>query len=246
MQSTYLRINSRLTILIFTSFLIPDLLTQPGFRKGFVIDFYPGTVTKDGKIVGGYRPEEHICKEQEEFQRAYVKHVKKNMKFKYGADAKAQRRLLGMARKRKINPKKVDFIGVHVRKTDHAEFMLKQHDLEPIEDEFYDDAIEYYRENYDNCIFIVASDDIEWCKKHIDASQGDVFFSDSNPSFNKDKDGNLYDADYSKAAYDLALLSNCNHTIVSRGTFSLWVAMLAGGEYYTEYGSIVPPHLQGY
>ena len=87
----------------------------------------------------------------------------------------------------------------------------------------------------------------------------------------KDEDGNLFDADYSKAAYDLALLSNCNHTIVSRGTYSLWgkyfwfknflnckyfiftylllfiflVAMLAGGEYYTEYGAIVPPHLQG-
>ena len=99
------------------------------------------------------------------------------MKFKYGADDKAQRRLLGMARKRKINPKKVNYIGVHVRKTDHAEFMLKQHDLEPIEDEYYDDAIEHMRENYDDCIFVVASDDIEWCKKHIDASQGDVFFS---------------------------------------------------------------------
>ena len=96
--------------------------------------------------------------------------------------------------------------------------------------------------------------------------------SDSNPTFKKDEHGNLFDADYSKAAYDLALLSNCNHTIVSRGTYSLWgkyfwfknflnckyfiftyfflffiflVAMLAGGEYYTEYGAIVPPHLQG-
>merc|ERR1712062_156743 len=45
--------------------------------------------------------------------------------------------------------------------------------------------------------------------------------------------------------HDLALLINCNHTIVSRGTFSLWVAHLAGGEYYTEYGAIVPPHLRG-
>ena len=46
--------------------------------------------------------------------------------------------------------------------------------------------------------------------------------SDSNPTFKKDEHGNLFDADYSKAAYDLALLSNCNHTIVSRGTYSLW------------------------
>ena len=27
--------------------------------------------------------------------------------------------------------------------------------------------------------------------------------------------------------------------------FIFLVAMLAGGEYYTEYGAIVPPHLQG-
>ena len=118
-----------------------DLLTQPAFRKGFVIDFYPGTVTKDGKIAGGYRPEEHLCKEQEQFQRDYLTHVRKNMKFKYNADEKAQRSLLGMARKIKINPQKVNFIGVHVRRTDHVDFMLKQHDMEPIEDDYYDDAI---------------------------------------------------------------------------------------------------------
>ena len=47
------------------------------------------------------------------------------------------------------------------------------------------------------------------------------------------------------APFDLALLVNCNHTIISRGTFSMWAAMLAGGEYYTEYGAIVPTYLQG-
>ena len=34
--------------------------------------------------------------------------------------------------------------------------------------------------------------------------------------------------------------------IFSRGTFSMWAAMLCGGEYYTEYGTIVPTHLQEY
>ena len=128
-------------ILHFLLQFFPDLLTQPAFRKGFVLDFYPGTVTKEGKITGGYKPEDHLCKEQEQFQRDYLKHVRKNMTFKYHAEEKAQRRLLGMARKRKINPQKVNFIGVHVRRTDHVDFMLKQHDMEPIEDDYYDDAI---------------------------------------------------------------------------------------------------------
>lgn len=41
-------------------------------------------------------------------------------------------------------------------------------------------------------------------------------------------------------AFDFALLCQCNHSIITRGAFSTWVADWSGGEYYTEYGSIVP------
>ena len=114
--------------------------------------------------------------------------------------------MLGLARKRKLKPKDVTFIGVHARKTDHEDFMKTQHDLDPIEDDYYNDAIEYYRENYDNCIFVVGSDDINWCKEHIDASQGDVFFSESNPTFHKDEYDLLMDDDMSKV-----LVKNAKH-----------------------------------
>ena len=39
---------------------------------------------------------------------------------------------------------------------------------------------------------------------------------------------------------DLALLVNCNHTILSHGSYGHWAAYLAGGELYTEYGAIIP------
>ena len=42
--------------------------------------------------------------------------------------------------------------------------------------------------------------------------------------------------------YDMALMASCDHTIISRGSFSSWCAILAGGEYYGEYGPIVPVH----
>ena len=45
------------------------------------------------------------------------------------------------------------------------------------------------------------------------------------------------------AVYDFSLLVNCNHTIITRGTYAMWIALLAGGEYYSEYGPIVPPNL---
>ena len=52
-----------------------DLLTMEDFRKGRIIEFYPGKVV-NGKIEGGYRPEDHIGKEQEQFQKAYIKHIR--------------------------------------------------------------------------------------------------------------------------------------------------------------------------
>ena len=37
-----------------------------------------------------------------------------------------------------------------------------------------------------------------------------------------------------------ALLATCNHTILTHGTFGHWASYLNGGEFYSEYGSIVP------
>jgi len=39
---------------------------------------------------------------------------------------------------------------------------------------------------------------------------------------------------------DFALLSACNHTIITHGSLGLWGSFLAGGEIYTEYGVVVP------
>ena len=40
--------------------------------------------------------------------------------------------------------------------------------------------------------------------------------------------------DTNTAAHDLLLLTKCNYTIISRGTFSLWAAFLNGGGFYIE------------
>ena len=39
--------------------------------------------------------------------------------------------------------------------------------------------------------------------------------------------------------FDLALMASSDHTIISRGSFSTWCAILCGGEYYGEYGPII-------
>ena len=57
--------------------------------------------------------EQHISKEQVEFQKGYVKHVRKNMKFKNDIITKAEEKLLELAKEQKLDPKKVTFIGIH-------------------------------------------------------------------------------------------------------------------------------------
>ena len=52
--------------------------------------------------------------------------------------------------------------------------------------------------------------------------------------------GNGDNAKEDAIGYDLALLSQSNHNILTRGTFGMWAALLCGGEYYGEYGPIVP------
>ena len=219
-----------------------DLVQDESLRKGKLFYFYP---PKDDKSeTSGYRPEEHISDVQEAFQKRYVKHLREHMTFRDNLSEKIDRRMKRMAKKLDKKPSQVTYIGVHIRRTDHLGYIKREFDMEPLDADYFNDAMEYFREEYDNCIFVVASDDIKWAKKHLDQENNHIFFSDAKPTFQW-KGGILMDDDLSKAAYDLALLSSCNHTIISRGTFTMWIALLTPGEYMTEYGSIVPVHLQG-
>ena len=66
-----------------------DLLTKPQFRKGLTLELE-------------FYSEDHTSKEQGEFQKGYVKHLRNNMKFKHDISAKAEDRLLGLAKDQKL------------------------------------------------------------------------------------------------------------------------------------------------
>jgi hypothetical protein len=99
-----------------------------------------------------------------------------------------------------------NIVSLHVRRGDYT--LYPNH--HPVcSDEYYQSAMG----NFDmkNSIFLVFSDDIEWCKKKF---EGDNFiFSDSNNPY-----------------VDLAIMSMCDHYIIANSSFSWWGAWLNRSE----------------
>lgn len=80
----------------------------------------------------------------------------------------------------------------------------------------------YFNNKFRRVVFLIVSDDIPWCRRHIPANN--VIFSDSK-----------------SAGVDLAIMSLCDHAIITVGSFGWWggwlVSETAGGEviYYDGY-----------
>ncbi|EPQ15959.1 Galactoside 2-alpha-L-fucosyltransferase 1 [Myotis brandtii] len=55
-----------------------------------------------------------------------------------------------------------------------------------------------------------------WCRENVDTSRGDVVFAGDGQEASPGK--------------DFALLTQCNHTVMTIGTFGFWAAYLAGGD----------------
>ncbi|XP_044133462.1 galactoside alpha-(1,2)-fucosyltransferase 2-like [Bufo gargarizans] len=110
----------------------------------------------------------------------------------------------------------VTFVGVHVRRGDYLTVMPKVWKGVVADRLYLQTAMSYFREKYQNPLFIVTSNGMDWCKKNIDTTLGDVHFSG--------------DGKESSPTDDFALLAHCNHTIMTIGTFGYWAGYLAKGE----------------
>ncbi|XP_056398814.1 galactoside alpha-(1,2)-fucosyltransferase 2-like isoform X2 [Hyla sarda] len=119
--------------------------------------------------------------------------------------------------------KNVTFVGVHVRRGDYVYVMPNSWKGVIADKGYLQKATDYFRNKYENPLFVVTSNGMDWCKENIDNSLGDVHFAG--------------DGQEGSPARDFALLAHCNHTIMTIGTFGIWVGYLVGGEtvYLTNY-----------
>ncbi len=124
------------------------------------------------------------------------------------------------------------FVGIHCRRTDH-DHLEREKGMRPLRPSYFLEAMDLFREQFgrDAVVFAFVSDDPDWGRRNLAprVKQGDLHFAG---------DGVPDDAD--SVGHDLALLSLCNHTILSYGTFSFWGGFLAGG------AAVVPYHFPEY
>ena len=96
-------------------------------------------------------------------------------------------------------------VGVHIRLGD----LSKRWDNK---EDYLKKAVDYFNKKYDNVIFIVCSNDIEEAKLMFPASNAVYSVSNVNEPY-----------------VDLAVLANCDHVIMTIGTFGFWAGFLSRG-----------------
>ena len=209
---------------------IHDLVADESLRKGKLLELWPL----------GYAYGAKICCPGEDLQKYVQEHYSEfrdGLRFlpefrDYAADLKRK-----AAVKVGKNVADITFVGIHNRRTDYLDYMKSKFGVtkNPFKKSYFMAAMEYFREEHENVAFFFVSDDMEWGRKRLKAldDRGDLFFV-----------GNGNTEDPKSIGYDLALLGSCNHTVITWGSFSMWAALFSGGEYYTQYGVIVPKQIQ--
>ncbi|XP_052094092.1 galactoside alpha-(1,2)-fucosyltransferase 2-like [Mytilus californianus] len=103
---------------------------------------------------------------------------------------------------------KITLVGVHIRRGDMVNNKQGYNVASP---EYLIRAVNYFKERYQNIIFIVASNGMPWAKKYMPSDISVEFIQNSD-------------------VVDMATLASCNHTIITIGSFGWWSGWLAGGE----------------
>ena len=111
---------------------------------------------------------------------------------------------------RSLNTDNKTLIGIHVRRGDFLGPVAQTMGRIVVNKGYISKAMDFFRRQHTYARFVVVSNDIKWCRDNISGT--DVFFSN-----------------FTEPILDMAILSLCDHTIISTGTFSWWGGWLSRG-----------------
>jgi len=116
-------------------------------------------------------------------------------------------------------------VGVHVRRGDFLSGWAVKRGFTVASKHYLNRSMMYFVERYRRVQFIVASNDVGWCRKNI-------IFS----SFDQKRVNVTFSVKHS-TAQDLALIARCDHTVMTTGTYGWWASWLSKGitVYYKQF-----------
>lgn len=116
-------------------------------------------------------------------------------------------------------------VGVHVRRGDFLGPRNVRKGFSTASPLYLRRALGYFVARFVRVQFIVASNDIAWCRERIKSSM-----------WNRERVNITFSEGHSPGE-DLALLASCNHSVITAGTFGWWAAWLVNGItiYYADF-----------
>ena len=103
-------------------------------------------------------------------------------------------------------------VSIHIRRGDYLTTKgARELYCSPYEDGFYDRAISFLENKFDNPEFFIFSDEPDWAKENLKISH-------KTTVVDLNKGENSY--------WDMKLMSLCRHNIIANSTFSWWAAWL--------------------
>ncbi|MCP9261655.1 Galactoside 2-alpha-L-fucosyltransferase 2 [Dirofilaria immitis] len=115
------------------------------------------------------------------------------------------------------------YVGIHIRRgidvTMNSRNIKYGHTA--ITKDYVISAMNYFRSRFKNLLFVISTDNEHWVEANV----------------NHIRKGEIYIISSGYREVDMATLIHCNHTIMSTGTFSWWIAYLTNGTavYYNDW-----------
>lgn len=101
-------------------------------------------------------------------------------------------------------------VCAHIRRGDMASHTASEFGYAIADLNFIQNSFKFYKTKFKQVQFIIVSDGMSWCKQNI-------------------REPNVVFSPFNDVGSDLALMTQCDHAIVTSGTFGWWGAWLAGG-----------------
>ena len=139
--------------------------------------------------------------------------IRRQLRFKEHIKSVAEKQIREIRDKYESNiPGKITLIGIHVRRGDKDSELARRTGNHLATPEYIHRAMAYFVSRFPNCVFVVCSDTMKWVKEKIKTNLSmELIIKRNSP------------------VVDMAIISLCNHSIITVGTFGWWAGYLTGG-----------------